>query len=201
MTIKDFGAQVERVWEDLRPMTRKMLVGALQTNAAAAKQKFSYDAHADWELSRLLSALDERVTAPEAKASPENLRETRRMAEACANVLQTQTESAEVFIQLAQRALKRLDYPLLEKLADALNERFSAGEIAEIIRQAPNAMIRALAIEALAMVPITSLLPLLEDPFYAEIAKFALEQQAFEFGSMEARHILAELEMEDLGFE
>ena len=32
MMIKNFGARVDSVWEGLRPMTKKMLVGAMQTN-------------------------------------------------------------------------------------------------------------------------------------------------------------------------
>ncbi len=41
-----------------------MLVGAMQSGGSNPPvnlaQTFSYDAHADWELSRLLSALDEQ---------------------------------------------------------------------------------------------------------------------------------------------
>jgi len=113
MTIKDFGTRVEDVWKGLRPRTRRMVVGALQTGGAgsstiAGAQTFSYDAHADWELSRLLTALDERAAEAEAKENPEHLRELRRMANACARVLEAKTESAEVFIQLVTRALLRL---------------------------------------------------------------------------------------------
>ncbi len=65
MMIKDLGARVNSVWEGLRPLTKKMLVGVWQesreTQPSAPTQKFSYDAHADWELSRLLSALDEQA--------------------------------------------------------------------------------------------------------------------------------------------
>ena len=66
MTIKNFGGRIASVWEGLRPNTRKMLVGALQTSVTSAvnqspkSPKFSYDAHADWELSRLLFAIDEQ---------------------------------------------------------------------------------------------------------------------------------------------
>src|SRR5687767_12974522 len=99
MTIKDFGARVVSVWEGLRPLTKKMLVGAMQTNPSVPKQKFSYDAHADWELSRLLSALDDQTTDPEVKKDPEKLCEIKQLAETCTEVLESQTESAEVFIQ------------------------------------------------------------------------------------------------------
>ena len=59
MIIKDLGPAVVRVWDGLRPVTKKMLVGALQSSGSTPSsnptQKFSYDAHADWEVSRLLS--------------------------------------------------------------------------------------------------------------------------------------------------
>ncbi|HEX8287277.1 MAG TPA: hypothetical protein VF556_04740, partial [Pyrinomonadaceae bacterium] len=66
MTIKDFGAPVEKVWEGLRTVTKKMIVGALQAGSGnmpihAQTQKFSYDTQSDWELSRLLTALDEQL--------------------------------------------------------------------------------------------------------------------------------------------
>jgi hypothetical protein len=57
--IKDLGAGVVSVWEGLRPITKKMLEGAMSagsnTQPTNTAQKFSYDAHADWELSRLLT--------------------------------------------------------------------------------------------------------------------------------------------------
>jgi hypothetical protein len=61
MTIKDLGPRVELAWEGLRPMTKKMLAGAIEASQNTPKQTFSYDAHADWELSRLLTALDEQT--------------------------------------------------------------------------------------------------------------------------------------------
>ena len=110
--IKNFGARVISVWEGLRPMTKKMLVGALQTNTEKTNtptQKFSYDTHTDWELSRLLSALDDQATDPEIKKDKEKLNEIRQLADTCAKVLQDKTESAEVYIQLVERALTRND--------------------------------------------------------------------------------------------
>jgi hypothetical protein len=203
MTIKDFGARVESVWEGLRPITKKMLVGALQASSAnspatAPTQKFSYDAHADWELSRLLSALDEQAKTAEVKNDAEKLREIKQLAETCATVLESKTASAEVFIQLATRTLQRNDFKKIDRLADILSERFSAGEIAEIIRQTEMAQIRAVAFETLAMLPVSALLPLLDDSVYFEIARNALEQQAFEFESEEAREVLEQLEFDDL---
>lgn len=202
MTIKDFGTRVADVWDGLRPGTRRMVVGALQqqqsvANAGAGK-KFFYDAHSDWELSRLLTALDERAAEAEAQKNPRNLRELRRVADATARVLEAQTESAEIFIQLVTRALLRFDYDRVERLADALSERFSAGEICEVVRQAEYAPVRALAFEALAQVPVSQFFPLLDDPFYSEIVRTALEQQAFEFESEDARLLLEQLMLEDL---
>ncbi len=194
MTIKDLDARVVTVWEGLRPMTKKMLVGALESTgnlvSATTSQKFEYDAHSDWELSRLLTALDEQGRA---KTDPAR-EEATQLAETCASILESQSGSAEVFIQLAARAIKQHDYNRLDKLADHLLERFSAGEIAEIVRQTEYPQIRAIAYETLSMLPVGSLLPLLDDPLYAEIAMSALEQKAFEYESEEAREVLEQME-------
>lgn len=196
MTIKDFGARVESVWQGLRPMTKKMIVGALQAGSAPTSQaqKFSYDAHVDWELSRLLSALDDQAKDADVRQNAEKLAENRQLAKTIVLVLEAQTESAEVFIQLAERILKRNDYQKFDQLSDALTTRFSAGEIAEIVRQTEAPQIRAVAYETLALAPVSALLPLLDDPVYAEIAINALEQQAFEYESEEAREILEQIE-------
>ena len=199
MTIKDFGGRVADVWAGLRPLTRKMIVRAMQRGVhppANSNITFSFDAHADWELSRLLTALDERAFETEAQANPENYREIRRMANACAAVLQSQTESAETFIQLATRALKRADFTRVDALANALIERFSAGEMCEIVRQSEHAAIRALAMEALALLPTVHLLPLLDDPIYGEIARMTLETQAVEYNSEDAKMLLEDLAAE-----
>ena len=201
MMIKNFGARVVSVWEGLRPMTKKMLVGALQASGAvnspnAQTQKFSYDVHAEWELSRLLSALDEQAKDAEVRKDAEKLSEIKQLAEACAKVLQAQTAAAEVFIQLATRAVQRNDFNKLDQLADLLAQRFSAGEVAEIVRQTELAQIRAIAYETLATMPLNNLLPLLDDALYFEIARNALEQQAFEFDNEEAQQILEQLEFD-----
>jgi hypothetical protein len=111
-------------------------------------------------------------------------------------VLEAQSASAEVFIQLAGRAIKDNDYNRLDKLADRLAERYSAGEIAEIVRQTEMPQIRAIAYETLAMMPIQAILPLLDDQLYAGIAAGALEQKAFDFDSEEARDILDQFDAE-----
>jgi hypothetical protein len=202
MMIKNFGARVVSVWEGLRPMTKKMLVGALAASGANAAnpqtQKFSYDVHAEWELSRLLSALDEQAKDAEFRRDAEKLSEIKQLAEACAKVLQTQTASAEVFIQLAERAVQRNDFQTLDRLADILAQRFSAGEVAEIVRQTELAQLRAVAYETLMMMPIAHLLPLLDDTLYFEIARNAIEQQAFEFDNQDAQQILEQLDLDEM---
>lgn len=205
MMIKDFGARVVSVWEGLRPLTKKMLVGALQATVSNSSnttpQKFSYDAHADWELSRLLSALDEQTKDVEIRKDAEKLREIRSLADACALVLQERSESAEVFVQLAERTLLRHDYKKIDVLADILAKRFSVGEIAEIIRQTELPQIRAIAFETLALLPAAALVTLLDDPVYHEIAHLALEQQAFEFDNEEAQQILEQMDFDELNGE
>jgi len=201
MMINEFGGRVASVWEGLRPVTKKMLVRALQSNNSTPSNtktpKFSYDAHADWEVSRLLTALDEQSKTKEARTDPTRLAEIKQLADTCASVLETQSASAEVFIQLAERVIKENNYDRLDKLADRLAERFSAGEIAEIVRQTELPQIRAIAYETLAMLPIPSILPLLDDPLYADIAAGALEQKAYEFDSDEARDVLDQLDAEN----
>lgn len=196
--IKNYGKQIETIWKDLRPMTKKLLVGEFNTNKSAGQQKYTYDAHADWEISSLLDALDNQAKDSDAPIEKSKLREINTLASICASVLEAQTESAEVFIQLTKRALKRNDFNKIDKLADALFERFSAGEMAEIIRQTDLAQIRAIAYETLAVMPATLVEPLLNDPLYFEIACNVLEQQAIEFESIEAQQIL---ELLDEGFD
>lgn len=199
--IKDFGARVEKVWEGLRPMTKKMLAGAVDANSsanAAPKQKFSYDAHADWELSRLLAALDEQVSDTEIRSDAEKQREIKQLADTCTSVLQAQTESAEVFIQLAERALRQNDFRKIDVLADILSQRFSVGEMCEIVRQTTHPAIRALGFEALAIVPVSALMQMVDDPVYFEIVRAALEQQAIEYESEEARRVLEQIDFEEM---
>lgn len=201
MMIKDIGGRVASVWEGLRPITQKMLVRALQTSLSTPTifpaPKFHYDAHADWEVSRLLTALDEQYKSKDVRRDDVKLTEIEHLAVTCVRVLENQTASAEVFIQLAERAIKANDYNHLDKLADRLGERFSAGEIAEIIRQTELPQIRAIAYETLAMMPIMAITPLLDDPIYSGIAASSLEQKAYEFDSDEARDILEQFDAEN----
>lgn len=200
MMIKDLGPRVATIWEGLRPETKKLLVGVLESKAVPTptpSQRFAYDAHADWELSRLLSALDEQSKSHVSKENDEILNDISQLADTCVRVLESQSGSAEVFIQLAERAIKKHDYNKLDTLADRLAERFSAGEIAEIVRQTELPQIRAIAYDTLAMLPVQLLVPLLDDPLYGEIGANALEQKAFEFDSDEARDILEQFEYEN----
>lgn len=196
--IKDLGKRVVTVWEGLRPTTQKMIVGALQGSPeinATAPQKSSYDSQSDWELSRLLAALDEQ--AKDAAGDSTRLREINALADACSALLQQRTQSAEAFILLATRALERVDFKLFDKLTDILAERFPAAEVAEIIRQDVPAQIRAVASETLAMMPVGALVALLNDPIYYDIARDAIEQQAIEFENEDARWALEAIEQDE----
>ncbi|MBX3245317.1 MAG: hypothetical protein KF685_12775 [Acidobacteria bacterium] len=194
MMIKGLDARVATIWDGLRPITKKLLVGSMESSGIPHSnnqaQKFEYDVHADWELSRLLTALDQRKREKDAGAEED----AARLAEACARILETQSASAEVFVQLAARAIKQHDYARLDRLSDHLMDRFSAAEVAEIIRQTDFPQIRAIAYESLSMMSVQTLLPLINDPIYADIAISALEQKAYEYDSEEARDILDQLE-------
>lgn len=204
MMIEDFGARVASVWEGLRSTTRSMVEKALQSSVvgsattaqAARTEGRPYDARADWELSRLLAALDERWTEAGASLNAEQAKELRRMADTTAFVLQSQTQSAEVFSQLVARAHRTHDYARIDQLADALTARFAPSEICELAR-ANDPIVRALAQEALAQAPVSVLVGLLVDPVDAEIARDALERQAIEYGSEEARRIVNVLDQAD----
>lgn len=198
MTIKELGGKVASIWEKLRPDTKKLLVGAMTSGKTPSAQthRFYYDAHADWELSRLLHALDEQSTKKTVRNNVAKLTEIKQLADTCVRVLESQSASAEVFIQLATRAVKDNDYARLERLADHLAERYSAGEVAEIIRQTDLPQIRAIAYETLAMMPAGQLSALLDDSLYTSIAAGALEQKAYEFDSDEARDLLEQFDAE-----
>jgi hypothetical protein len=195
MMIKDYGSQVESVWEGLRPLTKKMLVGAM--TPSFTKQTFSYDIHADWELSQLLTALDVQLHDVEVKKSVDKLDEINQLAETCVNVLQSQTESAEVFIQLAERHLENKDYVAVDFLSDIMKNRFSVGEMCEVARQTTNPAIRAIAFETIAIMEVEEIVPSLEDPIYEEIARTALEIKAIEYESIEARRVLENYDFEE----
>jgi ribosomal protein L12E/L44/L45/RPP1/RPP2 len=204
MTIEDFGARVVSVWQGLRPSTRNLVVRALttttpvpQTTAAAAnasRTDAAYDARSEWELSRLLAALDERADEKTgARLSDEQSRDLLRIAETCASVLQRQARSAEVFSQLLSRAVRAKDYTRVDALADVMTARLVPSELSEMARD-PNPSVRAVAQEALLQLPTSTLVSLLGDPVDADTARSALEAQAVEYDSEEARIIVHALE-------
>jgi hypothetical protein len=202
MIIEDFGARIASVWEGLRPTTRKMIVGALQspgTNPLPAQKHgpLPNDARSDWELSRLLAALDERIAESASTLSVEQARDLRRMAETCAALLQNQAQSAEVFAQLVTRAHRAHDFARIDALADALSSRFAPSEICELARQ-DHPVVRALAQEALAQSPTGTLVSLLADPVDTDIARDALERQAIEYGNEGARQLVYMLDQADM---
>ena len=204
MMIEDFGARVASVWEGLRSTTRSLVERALQSSGAATTTQPArgearpYDARADWELSRLLAALDERLSeAGGASLNAEQTKELRRMADTTALVLQSQTQSAEVFAQLVARAHRLLNYARIDQLADTLAARFAPSEICELAR-CNDPVVRALAQETLAQAPTSTLINLLADPIDSEIARDALERQAAEYGSEEARRVVNILDQADV---
>jgi hypothetical protein len=202
--IEDFGGRVATVWSELRPTTRKLVERALQpAQAAAASQARStpFDARADLELSRLLTALDEGAIAESDPAvGAEQKSHLREVADTCAAVLQEKTQSAEVFVQLIGRAQQRNDYKRIDSLADALSSRFAPSEICELARS-QNVVVRALAQEALTQVPTTILIGILHDPVDSDIARDALQRQARDYGSEQAQQIMHVLEQMDLDSE
>ena len=197
MMIEDFGPRVASVWNDLRTATRALVERAWQTSAGGSvvqiPRSAPYDPRADRELSRLLAVLDEHASEAEKLAHDEPSRRARQLADACANVLTQQTQSAEVFAQLIQRAHERKDYARVDVLAGMLAERLAPSEVCELARST-NVVVRALAQEALTQMPPRLLGALLRDPVDAAIARFALVRQASEFASEEAQRALRELE-------
>ena len=198
----DFGGRLASVWSELRPTTRGLVERALQAhssppatgrnpNAANAP----YDARADHELSRLLTALDERALEPGDLLEAEKETRLRHIADTCAAVLQEKSRSAEVFSQLVRRADNQRDYARIDALADALMG-FAPSEICELARS-QDVVVRALANEALAQFPTSVLIGLLSDPVDSEIARDALRRQAQDYGSEEARQIVNALAQVD----
>jgi hypothetical protein len=194
--IEDFGARVASVWQGLRPSTRNLVVRALSTpppqvaNGTASRRETVYDARSEWELSRLLAALDERAAEEVSDAlSVEQSRELRRMSETCAAVLNREARSSEVFAQLLERALRVKNYARVDEIADVMTARLAPSELCETARHV-NPAVRAVAQEALLQLPTGMLVALLGDPVDAETARAALESQADEYESEEARIVV-----------
>jgi hypothetical protein len=200
--MEDFGGRLASVWSELRPTTRGLVERALQTPAgppAPARTTNTanapYDARADNELSRLLTALDERTLETNAARETEKENQLRHMADTCAAVLQEKTRSAEVFAQLVRRADNQRDYARIDALADTLTG-FAPSEICELARS-QDVVVRALANETLAQFPTSALIALLGDPVDSEIARDALRRQAIDYGLEEARQIVNALAQVD----
>ena len=201
LMIEDFGGRLASVWSGLRPATRGLVERAMQARNTVPTRNVNtsnlpYDARADRELSLLLSALDERVTETDLARQKDHGKQLRQIAETCAAVLQEKTQSAEVFTQLIRRADSQRDYARIDTLADALR-RFSPTEVCELARS-EDAVVKALANEALAQFPTSVLIGLLSDPVDSEIAREALRRQALEYGSEEARQIVSALDQMNL---
>jgi predicted component of type VI protein secretion system len=194
--MKDFGANITSVWEGLRPTTRRLVERALTAAPANTPSFGRYDARAEWELSRLLKALDQRLAEDKATLEAAAQSNMRRCANTCADMLQNQTRSAEVFGQLVERAHRRHDFARIDALGDILAQRFPPSEICEVSRHY-YPVVRALGIETLAHLPALTLAHLLADPVDAGVARLALELQAFDYGSEEAHRLLHLLDDED----
>jgi hypothetical protein len=179
-------------------MVERALQSAVAAAAAAPAAVVSYDARSEWELSGLLTALDERAGEGGANVllSVEQSRELVRVADACALVLRNEARSAEVFAQLLGRALRVRAYNRVDEIADTLTLRLAPSEMCELARSA-NQAVRAIANEALAQKPTSVLIELLGDPVDAEIAREALEIQADDYGSEEARWVVVTLARAD----
>ena len=195
MINEKFGSRVTSAWNDLRPQTRTLLERAWQsTPPAPVEQSRPYDPRADRELSKLLAALDEQAQRPEGAGSgDESAQQAQRLADTCVQMLTQQTQSAEVFAQLIQRAHARQQFARLDELANAMALRLAPSELCDMARSA-NVVVRALANEVLTQAPPSLLRTLLHDPIDAEVARSVLERQAHEFGLEEAKRTLREID-------
>ena len=190
VTIEDLGPRVRNVWDGLRPATRNLLERAWKSPSSATPARAgAYDPRTDHELSELLAALDESADP----SNHEPTKQAQELADACAQMLSEQTQSAEVFTQLIQRAHSRREYARLDQLATAMSQRLAPSELCDLARSG-NVVVRALAHEVLAQAPTFLLAALLHDPVDAEVARAVLERQAQEFGSEDAKRLLRQID-------
>lgn len=193
LMIEEFGPRVRNAWDGLRPATRSLLERAWKSPASATPARGgAYDPRTDRELSELLAALDER-TDRQATPADARAKSAQQLADACAQMLTEQTQSAEVFAQLIQRAHVRREYRRLDQMANAMSQRLAPSELCDLARSG-NVVVRALAHEVLAQAPTFLLAALLHDPIDAEVARAVLERQAQEFGSEDARRLLRQID-------
>lgn len=194
MINEKFGSRVTSAWNDLRPQTRILLERASEsTPPAQVEQSRAYDPRADRELSKLLAALDEQAQRDSGGSQEESARQARRLADTCVQMLTEQTQSAEVFAQLIQRAHARQQFARLDELANRMATRLAPSELCDMARSS-NVVVRALAHEVLTQAPTSLLRALLHDPIDAEVARSVLERQAHEFGLEEAKRTLREID-------
>ena len=194
MINEKFGSRVTSAWNELRPQTRTLLERAWQSAPPApVEQSRTYDPRADRELSKLLAALDEQTQRQDGGSEDESARQARRLADTCVQMLTQQTQSAEVFAQLIQRAHARQQFARLDELANAMALRLAPSELCDMARS-PSVVVRALANEVLTQAPPSLLRALLHDPIDAEVARSVLERQAHEFGLEEAKRTLREID-------
>jgi hypothetical protein len=190
LMMEDFGPRVRNAWDGLRPATRSLIERVWKSPSPPAQARGgAYDPRTDRELSELLAALDERAGS----SADEPTRRAQELADACAQMLTQQTQSAEVFAQLIQRAHSRREFARLDQLANAMSQRLAPSELCDLARSG-NVVVRALAHEVLAQAPTFLLAALLHDPIDAEVARAVLERQAQEFGSEDARRVLHQLD-------
>src|SRR2546421_4399108 len=126
LSIEEFGPRVTSAWNGLRSATRHLLESAWRSSSEAGageRRPAPYDHRADMELTQLLSALDERAGKPAGADENSPARQAQRLGDACAKMLAEQTQSAEVFAQLIQRAHGRQDFARLDNLANAMAQR------------------------------------------------------------------------------
>ncbi len=191
--MEDFGPRVRNAWDGLRPATRSLLERAWKSpSAPAPARSAAYDPRTDRELSELLAALDERAERKE-PSTDEPTKRAQELADACAQMLSEQTQSAEVFAQLIQRAHSRREFARLDQLANSMSQRLAPSELCDLARSG-HVVVRALAHEVLAQAPTFLLAALLHDPIDAEVARAVLERQAQEFGSEDAKRLLRQID-------
>src|SRR5918912_707010 len=105
-------------------------------------------------------------------------------------------ELSRLLAALLERALRARDYARVDALADVMTARLAPSEVCEMARCA-NPAVRAVAQETLLQLPTAVLVALLGDPVDAEVARAALESQADEYESEEARFVVNALEQVD----
>ena len=140
---------------------------------AEGRSPAPYDPRADRELSQLWRRLMTALSARTHGAEDESARQARRLADTCVQMLTHQTQSAEVFAQLIQRAHERQQFARLDELANGMAMRLAPSELCDMARS-QNVVVRALANEVLTQAPPSLLRALLHDPIDADVARSVL---------------------------